>query len=412
MPQPSLTQLLPLCCLCFCLWPLGPDTLQLFATPGTEPFEWQWAHIEKATIEELKQRREDLKIELAKTRMPKLRTFWAFGKDYPLPCLAEEALGLPSPELLHYFAGFFESHGIVSTELNGLFLAQTPQGAEVLYLFLWYFGGSIVATKPETGTTSAVLQWCVYGVKAREAAELLGCSCLGTKKRQLDLFERGLAIPKNPAWRVTPGDGDVKFQTWHELAGFFDARGTIMLRTDGSLWLEMGQRSLWTLNAIQQFLEENEMTGAVINVTSKGGYSLTASGVDAVLPILSALVGAGLQKKRAQAELLLASTEASPVLKAWIGTLKGGRKRYARQDAEGDARSLEIVKLKRQQRFLRKTLLREPQRAQELQEELQALNGTITRLQQVHQNEELRRHVKAMMLRSAQLWSALEDSEG
>ena len=98
---------------------------------------------------------------------------------------------LPPEEMLQNLSGFFEGDGCVQSNLLELTMIRSFQGAEVLFPFQRYFGGSVGVNTAETGTESAVLQWSVSGARARRAAELLSRAKL-RKQRQLLLFARGL----------------------------------------------------------------------------------------------------------------------------------------------------------------------------------------------------------------------------
>ena len=77
---------------------------------------------------------------------------------------------LPPEEMLQNLSGFFEGDGCVQSNLLELTMIRSFQGAEVLFPFQRYFGGSVGVNTAETGTESAVLQWSVSGARAPHLA--------------------------------------------------------------------------------------------------------------------------------------------------------------------------------------------------------------------------------------------------
>ena len=79
--------------------------------------------------------------------------------------------------------------------MSALTISQAVQGADALFLFQLFFGGSISVHAPETGLLCAFVRWVVYGDTARRSAQMLSRAKLG-KQRQLALFARGLQRAK------------------------------------------------------------------------------------------------------------------------------------------------------------------------------------------------------------------------
>ena len=112
------------------------------------------ADFRSRSLAELKVIRGDLWRALKDVRLPPPTSFSAFREECKLPySVKERPLQTPSGEMLGYLSGFFAGHGCVRSNLEGLKMGQSVQGAEVLVLFTKFFGGSIGVHRAGTGTS-------------------------------------------------------------------------------------------------------------------------------------------------------------------------------------------------------------------------------------------------------------------
>ena len=149
---------------------------------------------ELKALKKLESMKKTLKTNLGVIQLAPPKNFVAFGNVYELPRAVKETPSeLPSEGMLQYLSGFFNGDGCVRSDMTALHIGQSVQGAEVLFLFQRFFGGTISVHAPETGLHCAALHWRVSGDKARKAAEMLNRTKL-SKQRQLDPFYGGLLL--------------------------------------------------------------------------------------------------------------------------------------------------------------------------------------------------------------------------
>ena len=132
--------------------------------------------------------RGDLWRALKDIRLPPPTSFTAFGQEYQLPySVKEKPLETPPAEMLGYLSGFFAGDGCVKSNCGGLSVGQSVQGAEVLFLFARFWGGSVGVHSTGSGTCFPALRWQVSGSKSRLAAEMLGKAQLEKQAQLLQL---------------------------------------------------------------------------------------------------------------------------------------------------------------------------------------------------------------------------------
>ena len=222
------------------------------------------------TLEEVRRKNKQLRVQLGKSPWPILRSFSAKGQNYRLPFRAEskDLRRLPPEPVLAYLAGFFDGDGCVSCcpDLSGCLLnvGQSFDQAEILMLFHETFGGSITLQFRGRGLQKPVLQWRAYGQSARNAAQLLAPPSF-TKQRQL------LLAAQWPEAKPDREESKAELRAlkeydsavagpcrWEYCAGFFDAEGYIKQPLGGvSLLLQIKQKHPRVLECLREFLAQS-----------------------------------------------------------------------------------------------------------------------------------------------------------
>ena len=129
--------------------------------------------------------RGDLWRALEDIRLSPPTSVFALGQQYKLPYCVKEPLQTPSEDMLGYLSGFFAGDGCVRSDLGGLKVSQSVQGAEVLVLFAQCFGGSIGVQSTGSGTSFPALVWeCVV----QRAAEQPRCWAKPDLKSKLSCY--------------------------------------------------------------------------------------------------------------------------------------------------------------------------------------------------------------------------------
>ena len=384
---------------------LGP-TMSLLSTGspeglGVDPTEpLVPADLESRSPEELRVLKGKLWRALKDFRFARPTSFHAFGQEYPLPySVTKMPLETPSEERLGYLSGFFAGDGCVKSDLSGLSVGQSVQGAEVLVLFTHSFGGSIGVQSSGSGTSFPTLHWQVSGSKSRRAAVMLGKAQLEKQAQLLQFSGSGpeghhATFDMMRHLKQTPSK--VKFQTWPGVAGFVDAEGCFYVTIGATIELCFGQKHRTSLDGLQRIFLEKLGVKARMSARSGDFTHDLAVGHKSTQKICQHLLEGGLLLKRAQAELALSHTSTNGLeIRAKLQELKGNQGRFLRRDSEGTARAIEISSLQHRRSYLRRsTRMGIPEVSREVDE----LTVMIDELKQQHQRKELERQILAMYM--------------
>ena len=137
----------------------------------------------------------------------------------------------------------------------------------------------------------------------------------------------------------------VKFESWSEVAGFFDTSGSIVVDALDRMKVEITRKHGATIQALQEFLTENGI--ATTRFTRVDGYPrlILACSSD-VKRLLRALLESDLLVKKQQAELALSRTKENHwEIREKIQALNGNRSKFQRQDRDGATRAAQLNNL-------------------------------------------------------------------
>ena len=300
---------------------------------------------------------------------PKLTCFHAFGQTYKLPFRSRAAGNRKSPTSaqLEYLGGFFDGDGCVAckSDLTACWLSmgQVAINAEVLVLFVEFFGGCIYRQANGQGIRQPKLQWQVHCQEARAAAKQLSSVCLG-KREQLDLVsnwwdnkdERQLVADQLREQKKRPPTIPSELSlSWPYLAGLSDSAGCIKLRPNQNskaVKLEITQKYKALLLLSKAFLDRQfEESGAEIYSCTKSAFRLEITDQKTVRTLLQELLKAGLMIKASTARCALAPHRNHASMREQLSaTITGNQGRYTRLDAQGCQRSKSIKSLRSKMR--------------------------------------------------------------
>ena len=368
------------------------------------------------TLEEVRRKNEQLRVQLSKTPWPDLKFFSSNGRSYSLPLRAEsrDLKRLPSEPVLEYLAGFFDGDGCVScqSKLSGcsLSIGQSFDQAAVLMLFYKTFGGSITRLGNGLGLRKPCLQWVACGQSARKAAQFLVPHSI-TKQKQLLLAAQW---PETKSARedckaelraLKDHDADVTGPcSWEYIAGFFDAEGCIQLQHGrASLVLAIKQKHPRVLKCLREFLVQSFGKDATLAKPAGSAHVLWVCGLTSCKQILQHLLVAGLLRKAEQAELVLGLTaETAAPVHTELGHLTGNQKFGKRLDAAGLARAKKIRVT--QQQAARLERRGHVEQAQAKLVEVCVLKKEHELLKAVHENQQLVEYVHKVQILHNNSW--------
>ena len=368
------------------------------------------------TLEEVRRKNEQLRVQLSKTPWPDLKFFSSNGRSYSLPLRAEsrDLKRLPSEPVLEYLAGFFDGDGCVScqSKLSGCFLriGQSFDQAAVLMLFHETFGGSITLHTRGLGLRKPVLGWIACGQSARKAAKLLALQSI-TKQKQLLLAAewpdaRSCRDERKGELRALKEyDSAVAGPcSWEYFAGFFDAEGCIKQRNGGaSLDLRIWQKHPRVLKCLREFLARSSGKDATLAKAGGSAHALWVCGLTSCKQILQHLLAAGLLRKAEQAELVLGLTaETAAQVHAELGRLTGNQQLGRRLDAAGLARARKISAI--QQQAARLERRGHVEQAQAKLVEVCVLKKEHELLNAVHENQQLVEYMHKVQILHNNSW--------
>ena len=260
-------------CLVACVaWNIGggaSPVAALIQPVGLNPLRLRPADLQSLSLEELKVINGKLWQALKDIRLQPPMSFTAFGQECKLPYSVKEMpLETPSEETLGYLSGFFAGDGCVTSNPRELKVSQFVQGAEVLFLFAMFFGGSIGLHSPGSGTGFPLLQWHVSGPKCRRAADFLSRGSLGNQRQLVHVAlgtrqDYGSSQEMIRFWKRTPPTA-VRFQSRNQVAGFFDAEGCFQ-STLSSIQVVVHTKCRAPLEALQDFIGRNLFVRAGIH---------------------------------------------------------------------------------------------------------------------------------------------------
>ena len=328
-----------------------------------------WKRVEDEELEALKRKEVQLKEYMKTLTRPRLTCFQAFGQTYSLPLRGggKTIDRFPTAHEMQYLAGFFDGDGCVGaqTSLSGcqLIVGQVARNAEILFLFLKAFGGSIGVQSQGTGVRQPVLHWWACGEHAVAAAKHLSNFCIG-KREQLQLATcwpkdreaRQLkAAQLKKLKRCPPKVSSEHKLSWQYLAGLFDSDGSVQVKAvHSSPVLGIVQKHKALLLAIKAFLVNAEVVSAgQVRISAHGaGFKLELTDRTSVCHILQKLLEAGLLIKTSGALCALSLSSVNhEMIREQIDLYTGNQGRYKRLDAEGCRRAKEIISLQKKKQY-------------------------------------------------------------
>ena len=348
----------------------------------------------------LQKENKELRAKLSTLRWPRLESFWARGQKYPLPWNPRlRNIDEPTEAHLQYLSGFFDGDGCASVRASSCMLSmgQSFDNAEVLLLLQDSFGGGIYRAKNGVGLAKPLLQWQIYGTKAKLAAQHLLTNSIA-KREQLVL----IASWPGEAARVKKW----KFQlrqlkqrdsanssacSWAYCAGFLDADGSIDIHLRGYVGVTFNQKFPIVLEHIQRFFAA-EGVPANLSLWAKASKLRIQKDEDSKLALRRMLEG-GLRKKAAQARMVLSMTsETVNQVKDACAQLVGNQQLGKRLDEAGARRAYEINQLQQRARYWH--LKGQHGKASALLEDVQALKSNHQLLKAQLENRELKNYVQ------------------
>ena len=319
------------------------------------------------SLEAVRMKNKNLRARLQEMPWPRLTSFLANGQLYPVPWSPDPAFQTPFMERCHlqYLAGFFDGDGCVrvSHGRSRLEVGQSFDGADVLMLYYAAFGGGIYNQRHGVGLHRPVLRWALHRKKlALEAASLLAQHSI-TKRKQLHIAANW---PETRSCRRIAAD-ELKVLkqfdssmatrdscTWHYVAGLFDAEGSISQHGKSSLRLGLAQKHSSVLECVRTFLA-CELGVEVYISRSPGGNQLQVGTISTCQRIVEKLLGAGLIRKKRQAELALNfKPENAEHTRAALSSLNGNQRLRTRLDEAGLDRAYDIQKTQKQADYAQK----------------------------------------------------------
>ena len=361
--------------------------------------------IDAGKVTEVRQKNQQLRVNLKTLPWPELRRFQAHGHVYDLPLqVSSERSAAPivaTESRLRFLAGFFDGDGSVgsASDLSGCYLhvSQSFDKAVILMLLRDTFGGSIRLSKQGAGLRKPVLTWRVCGQSARRAASLLAPRSI-TKQKQL------LLAAHWPGSTSKREDSKAELRdlksydsavvvpcSWEYCAGFFDAEGCIRQTGAGaSLTLQIDQKHPQVLVCLRDFFVEAAGVHATIR-TSEAAHRLCIHGLPRCKAVLQQMLDVGLLCKAKQAKLALSLTaENAAQVSTELVHLTGNQAFGKSLDLAGQGRATRIRSLTQQ---IRNRMKRDrPQEAEVMLRNLEALKLDHDLLNARHENEELLRY--------------------
>ena len=308
---------------------------------------------------------------LKRVKCPKVETFEANGQVYQLPLPATVQKQEPSQEELEYLCGNFDGDGCVSMKkANGeirLIVTQAIERAEILVRFREALGGCVYREKEATAFHSACLRWQAGGRAAQQAASVLS-RVPSMKQAQLQIaadtsggmvpaddrkhVADSLALLKAPSY--SPLQGTPKC-TWPYLAGFFDAEGSITIRSlHCSIYLAISQVNPFVLHQLLFFLQREGFEHWNLYHDKRGASRLSCTHFADAKSFLGQLLSNRLELKRLQAEATVTLTpENHSNIRDFVSMLNGLQGFYQRLDESGIEKSKEIQRQQTKIRRLR-----------------------------------------------------------
>ncbi|CAE6911498.1 USP [Symbiodinium natans] len=311
------------------------------------------------TLQQLQRRFEQLRRFQARLRLPAASYFEAIGRRYRLPLRAEHAEPRKhvSVRVRDYLAGFFDGDGCVQGTGGcvKLSVTQTQSSSSVLLFFRNVLGGGIIRHTATVGLWRPCLMWQVYAQTAqRAAAVLLGSSCckrsqlaIASQWRQhLRLQACALADLKRLKREEPP---PVSCPSWHYLAGFFDAEGSISTRRPAYVRLDIGQKHPQVLQAFEVFLAAQGVHCSIYRDRKNAFHRLTIHRSADCKYVLASLVAAGLRAKRKAARIAMNICKQDfHEVRSKLQAEAGNQGRYRRLSLLGLARAESIRGLQKQ----------------------------------------------------------------
>lgn len=363
--------------------------------------------ITPARVDALREENKSLRSLLATLRWPKLASFVARSRNYPLPWHPPHNSASLSEGASQYLSGVFDGDGCVSAHSAAnpwasLSVVQSYDHADVLMLFQDAFGGGIYAQRHSgMGLTKPSLQWVVFGEKATLAADVLSLHS-NTKRRQLKLLADW---PREPSERsgvelrlrcLKTADSCTRSHcSWSYCAGFLDADGCILITPRRSIQVRFSQKFPTVLEHMREFISEQVgITSTIYQFGSRHFELRIGRGADSKL-VLRHMLEAGLRKKAPQAWLAVNATPetAGHVREAFARSV-GNQQFGKRLDEAGVQRSLRINNFQTQLRRCKKA--GQAEKAAALSQQVHMLKDEHDFLKAQLENRQLRQYIRML----------------
>ncbi|CAE7947098.1 unnamed protein product [Symbiodinium sp. KB8] len=363
--------------------------------------------ITPAGVDALREENKSLRSLLATLRWPKLASFVARNRNYPLPWHPPHQSVARSEADLQYLSGVFDGDGCVSAHSAAnpsaqLMVAQSYDHPDVLMLFQDAFGGGIYAQRHSgVGLTKPSLVWMVFGEKAKLASQVLSIHS-NTKRRQLELLADW---PREPSERIdveqrlrclkTHDSCTRSHCSWSYCAGFLDADGCIIIKPSRLIEVRFSQKFPTVLEHMREFISEQVgVTSTIYQFGSRHFELRIGRDADSKL-VLRHMLEAGLRKKAPQAWLAVNATPetAGHVREAFARSV-GNQQFGKRLDEAGVQRCLRINNLQMQLRRCKKA--GQAEQAAALSQQVHMLKDEHDFLKAQLENRQLRQYIRML----------------
>ena len=322
------------------------------------------------SLEVLHDKNVHLRAKLEKLPWPRLTSFVADKRLYPLPLSTyggpptfdrAEAMVLG----LQYLTGFFDGDGCVTSfgtsgtnrregyRTCSMQVTQSYDSADVLMMYHRAFGGGIYRLGDGKGLRKPALQWQLRDRHSVHfAANLLAQNSV-TKKNQLQIaacWPWGMGAREASAAELRSlkeFDSSRRIRiTWEYFTGFFDAEGCISMNGKSGLRLSLAQKHITVLECLQDVLARD--MGIAPTIRKRAHINEMQIYTTSICQrILERMLSSGLVRKKRQAELALdLRPDNSDEIREALSALSGNQRFGKSLDQAGvdRARDISIVR--------------------------------------------------------------------
>ena len=293
-------------------------------------------------------------------KFPQQKSFTVESATYSLPLKAvgppEEE---PTQEELEYLVGFFDGDGCVTMSSGrgqiSLRIGQSIDSAQILLMFRDKLGGGVSRNRNRTGLQKACLMWQVYSSTMQHAALLLG-RVPSMKQGELhiaagapiDKADRAKVAKKLKAFKRKDYSPTNLTITWPQLAGFFDAEGSVSVHPyNVTLLLDISQANPCILRHVKSFLHNNGLPKWSFRARQSISR-LSCTDLPTAKRTLELLLSNGLLVKKMQAKVAMSlSAHNHKQVRKDVMNLNGWQKRCERLDEEGSLLAKKINALQK-----------------------------------------------------------------